>query len=148
MRKKKIGMLMLTLMTLFLVGCSSSYAEVLKTNWDFTLPKSANCKEIYKNSESGFHGDGYRYHVYSYEDEGEGEITALFSWTVTEQKMIFHSDYKQAIGEWLTSLEVPEKEYPDYTDCKYHYQSQNDLSEIVIVWNATQNKLYIAESFL
>ena len=48
----------------------TGYSSVLKANWDLELPYKADCREAFiKNDEPSFHGDGIRYHVFSYEKE-------------------------------------------------------------------------------
>ena len=44
----------------------TNYSTVLKANWNIELPKNS-IKEIYSTSSTpSFHGDGIRYHIFSF----------------------------------------------------------------------------------
>lgn len=124
-----------------------SYSSVLKTNWGISLPIKALCKEIYeKDNGASFHGDGIRYHVFSY--EYEDYIDLMFAWRHQEDATIFHASYSEAAEEWLEEISVPEEYYPDYGECFYWYKAQDDNSELIIFWDNDKNWLYVLESFL
>ena len=125
----------------------SDYARVLKANWDFSLPASSSYQEIYsQDSEASFHGDGIRYHIFSYKEPEE--ISKMFLWQTTEQKTIYYTSYSEAANEWLNEISVPFKDRPNYGECSYWYQAQDDNSEIIIFWDKNQYRLYIVESLL
>ena len=64
-----------------------SYASTIKSNWDISLPIKAVLTETYeKDSGASFHGDGVRYHVFSY--KYEDYIDLMFAWTPTNIKLI------------------------------------------------------------
>lgn len=126
---------------------ASDYSSVLNANWDFSLPTGAKYSEVYrKNPSDSFHGDGIRYHVYTYKNEEY--IEQMFNWNVVEKETIFSSSYSEAANEWLNELEVQNEHYPDYSKCVYWYQSQEDNSEVIIFWNKQNDMIYILESFL
>ena len=55
-----------------------SYASTIKSNWDVSLPIKAVLTETYeKDSGASFHGDGVRYHIFSY--KYEDYIDLMFS---------------------------------------------------------------------
>ena len=125
----------------------NDYSRVLEANWGFHLPAYARCKEIYaKDSGASFHGDGIRYHVFSY--KYEDFIDTMFVWTGNDHATIYSGSLSQAAQAWLDEIQVPEEWRPDYGNCLYRYLSQEDNSEIVVFWNAEENRLYILESFL
>ena len=125
----------------------SDYSRVLKANWDFALPSDSHYSEIYsQDSGTSFHGDGIRYHIFSYKENEP--VEGMFLWQLTEQRTKFYNSYAEAADEWLDTINVPAAERPNYTECIYWYQSQEDGSEIIVFWDKDQNKLYIAESFL
>lgn len=153
MMKKKLIVAAALVLVIVAIACLFSirprYASVLKANWDITLPFKALCQEVYKrDSGASFHGDGIRYHVFSY--RYEDYIDLMFAWGSQEKKTIFHSSYSQAIAAWLDEIEVPEEQRPNghRGSCAYWYASQHDNSEIIIVWNDDLNRLYVVESFL
>jgi len=154
MKKKKalvllvVASLLALVISITLYWCYfSDYSNVLKINWGFSLPQESCYLNIYSQSSgASFTGDGIRYHVFSCENIDS--IDKMFVWQLTEQETIYHSSYSTAVDEWLDKINVPPRERPDYGDCSYWYQSQDDNSEIIIFWNIDQGKLYVVESFL
>ena len=124
-----------------------SYSHTMKINWGISLPVKALCTEVYeKDSGSSFHGDGIRYHVFSY--KYEDYIDLMFAWSHTEFNTIFHGSYSEAATEWLDEIDVPDDQRPNYENCCYWYKSQEDNSELIIFWDNSTNLLYVVESFL
>lgn len=127
--------------------CHLDYSSVIKANWKLTFPSDAKYTEIYsKDSGPSFHGDGVRYHIFSYKKAEP--VREMFSWQQTEEKTRHHDSYSDAAEEWLDELEIPQKERPDYEKCFYWYKIKEDYSEIIIFWNEDQKKLYVVEQFL
>lgn len=126
---------------------NSNYSMVLKMNWGFQMPAKSKCIEIYENDTGdSFHGDGKRYHVFSY--KSGDDIKTMFTWLSEENKTIYHSCYSEAVNEWLDEINVPDEQYPDYSQCVYWYDKQEDNSEIIVMWDSQAKKVYIAESFM
>lgn len=75
-------------------------------------------------------------------------INKMFAWQPEEQETIYHSSYSAACTKWLSKINVPVKEHPDYENCSYWYQPQEDTSEIIIFWDEDQGKLYVIETFV
>ena len=73
----------------------------------------------------------------------------MFTWQSKEGKAI-HSDYSysEAVNEWLNQIDVPLEVRPNYSECLYWYDSQDDSSEIIILWDKHKSSLYIVESFI
>ena len=75
---KKHDLLILIIVFIFIVfsllgiviyDSLSSYSTVLKANWNIEIPENL-MKEIYSADEGArFHGDGIRYHIFSYEED-------------------------------------------------------------------------------
>lgn len=123
------------------------YSSVLKANWGFSLPLTAGYSETFsEETEASFHGDGIRYHIFSC--KYKRPVSNMFDWQLTEADTRCCESYSEAVGEWLSELQVPEEEYPDMAECLWWYQSQQDGSEILMLWNEGAGKLYIVESFL
>ena len=151
MKKKRI--LLVVLVTLISVrtiykSIVPSYASVLEANWGVELPSKALCKEVYKaDTGPSFHGDGIRYHVFSY--RYEDYIDLMFAWSGNlENKTLFYRSYSEASDIWLDELDIPEEQYPDYDACFCWYKSEHDNSEILIFWNPEINRLYIVENII
>ncbi len=124
-----------------------SYASVIKSNWDISLPIKAVLTETYeKDSGASFHGDGVRYHVFSY--KYEDYIDLMFAWTPNEHKTNFYPTSREAAEAWLDEIDVPSDERPDYSKCCSWSKSQADNSEIIVFWDSESNKLYIIENFI
>ena len=151
MNKKKIIVVFIIIIIFSLLGIIiynnlSNYSNVLKVNWNIELPKNL-VKEIYSaNSDSSFHGDGIRYHIFSYKNENK--IEELFNWSIEEKETIFYSSYSESVNNWLNEIKVSKENYPNYSNCKYWYNKQDDNSEIIIIWDSNKDRLYIVESFL
>ena len=93
-----------------------SYASTIKSNWDISLPIKAVLTETYeKDSGASFHGDGVRYHVFSY--KYEDYIDLMFAWTPNEHKTNFYPTTREAAEAWLDEIDVPADERPDYSKC-------------------------------
>lgn len=122
-----------------------SYTFVLQENWDITIPISSGCKEIYKKSETSFHGDGVRYHVYSYTNIDV--IKSMFLWSNVQSNTKYFSTYSETSEEWLNKLGVPYNERPQYFNCSYWYEIKEN-NELLICWDKKESKIYILESFL
>lgn len=153
MKKKRNAVLVL--ICLLLAGCLlgwnafSHYSIALEANWGFALPFKALYRELYaKDSGPSFHGDGIRYHVYSY--KYEDYIDLMFAWKGTEGSTIYNKPYSQEVTQWLNEIEVPDEWHPDYDkgNCGYWYKSRQDNSQIIVIWNQMLNRLYIAEHFI
>ena len=138
--------ILFSLLGIIIYNNLSNYSNVLKINWNIELPKNT-IKEIYSaNSDSSFHGDGIRYHIFSYKNENK--IEELFNWSIEEKETIFYSSYSESVNNWLNNIKVSKENYPNYSNCKYWYDKQDDNSEIIILWDSKENKLYIVESLL
>lgn len=125
----------------------NDYDWVLEANWHLTLPKEAKCHEIFEqNDEPSFHGDGFRYHVFSYQDEAT--IETWLPWKEEEGTTKFHGLYAQSAEAWLDAIFVPAEQRPRYEGSVYWYEKQDDNSEILVIWNRDEQLLYIVESFL
>lgn len=154
MKKKKILVVIIGIVILLVIALIPiwkmmfSYSNVLEKNWGISIPFKSKYKEIYqKDSGASFHGDGIRYHIFSY--EYEDYIDLMVAWDGTDNdNTIFHSSCSEAVSEWLKEIDVPEKYYPNYENCSFKYKSQDDNSELIILWDSEQNKLYVVESFM
>ncbi len=151
-RKKIIVVIIVSIIIVFsLLGIIiynylTNYSNVLKTNWNIELPKNL-VEEVYSaNSSASFHGDGIRYHVFSYKNEEKTK--EIFNWSSEEKETIYYSSYSEAVNNWLNEIKVLKENYPNYSNCKYWYNKQDDNSEIIILFDNKENRLYIVESFL
>ena len=151
MKKKRILLVVLvTLISVWTIYKSivPSYASVLEANWGVELPIKALCKEVYKaDTGPSFHGDGIRYHVFTY--HYEDYIDLMFAWSGNlENETLFYQSYSEASDIWLDELDIPMEQYPDYNACFCWYKSEHDNSEIIFFWNPEINRLYIVENII
>ena len=151
MKKKRIlQVVLIALISVWTIYKSivPSYASVLEANWGVELPIKALCKEVYKaDTGPSFHGDGIRYHVFSY--RYEDYIDLMFAWSGNlENETLFYQSYSEASDIWLDELDIPMEQYPDYDACFCWYKSEHDNSEIIIFWNPEINRLYIVENII
>ena len=125
----------------------SDYSRVIEANWGISLPWKARLTEIYeKDAGPSFHGDGVRYHVYSY--KYEDYIDLMFAWPPTEYPTNYYATTSEAAEVWLDEIDVPAEERPDYEKCCSWHKSQDDNSEIIFFWDNDLNHLYIVENFI
>ena len=147
--KKKI--LVVSILLFIIILCISklfpSYSFVIKSNWDIDLPIKAVLTETYeKDSGTSFHGDGVRYHIFSY--KYEDYIDLMFAWSPIEHKTSHYPTAREASESWLNEINVPADKRPNYSDCASWIKSQNDNSEIIFFWDSNLNRLYILEKFI
>ena len=160
MKKKKtllvIIVVLITAWTIF-QSIIPSYSSVLEANWDIKLPVKAFCKEVYsEDAGPSFHGDGIRYHVFRFTNSSEIERMLPWSdlngntlaWSQTQGEEKRYQTYHEATDLWLSELEIPQEQYPDYDSCFCWYKNAHDNSEIIIFWNPEINKLYIVENII
>lgn len=151
MKKKRIAIAVATciLVVVCCIGWKvfSDYSRVIEANWGISLPWKARLTEIYQqDSGASFHGDGVRYHVYSY--KYEDYIDLMFAWPPTKYPTTFYATTSEAAEVWLDEIAVPAEERPDYAKCSSWHKSQEDNSEIIFFWDSEQNRLYIVENFI
>ena len=150
MKKKAVLTVTILMVLIVVVGITRlfpSYASTIKSNWDISLPIKAVLTETYeKDSGASFHGDGIRYHVFSY--KYEDYIDLMFAWTPNEHKTNFYPTTREAAEVWLNEIDVPADERPDYSKCYSWSKSQEDNSEIIFLWDNELNKIYIIENFI
>ena len=150
MKKKKILMLIVVVLvsswTIYR-AIVPSYSSVLEANWGIELPIKARCKEVYEaDTGPSFHGDGIRYHVFTY--RYEDYIDLMFAWPPTKYPTNYYATTSEASEAWLDEIAVPAEERPDYSKCSSWHKSQEDNSEIIFFWDSEQNRLYIVENFI
>ena len=132
---------------LFMSNHLTDYNPTLEANWGISIPSKARYSEIYsKNSVPSFHGDGIRYHIFSCKDHSC--VGEMLDWERDERETIFYDNYSNTVNVWLETIDVPSEYQPDYSDCLFWYNSQDDHSEIIILWDKGKNALYVVESFL
>ena len=150
MKKKKILLLIVVVLVSSWTIYRSiipSYASVLEANWGIELPVKAICKEVYsEDTGPSFHGDGIRYHVFSY--RYEDYIDLMFAWPPTEYPTNFYATTSKAAEVWLEEIDVPAEERPNYEKCCSWHKAQEDNSEIIFFWDNELNHLYILENFI
>ena len=154
MNKKKIiisSVIVLAILC-FIIGyyiCAkiTDYSPVIKANWNIDFAAYTDIIEIYGiDNVKSILGDGNRYHIFQYENE-DG-VSEMLDWSNEEKETIYNSTYTESVNEWLGQIGVPEEYYPDYSSCKYWYNKKEDNSEIIILWDDTEDKLYVVESFM
>jgi len=150
MIKRILLAILITLISVWAIYRSivPTYSSVLEANWGIELPVKALCKEVYEEDTGpSFHGDGIRYHVFSY--RYEDYIDLMFAWSGNENKnTLYYQSYSEAADIWLGELGIPSEQYPDYDACFCWYKNAHDNSEMIIFWNPQINRLYIVENII
>lgn len=132
---------------IIIVNCYlSDYLNIFELNWNRSIPKEVGLTEVYAaDSGASFHGDGIRYHVYSYRQEEP--VHQSFNRKEEDIEPDFYESLTDAAEDWLDSINIPEEKRPAYNECYYTYFVQDDNSELIIFWNRIIQKIYIVESF-
>lgn len=65
-----------------------------------------------------------------------------------KDKTIYDGNYLDATNKWLDEINVLAISRPTHTDCVYWYKSHEDHSEIIMLWNKKDKRLYVVESFM
>ena len=139
------AVIVLVIAGLMLSAASQDYADCINANWGIVFPEEAGFTAVYEADEgSSFHGDGLRYHIFEYEEQKP--VESMLPWNDNDDKMA--SGYAETFRRWLDSLDAPMEQRPDYADCKYTYMSENGRDEILLLWNAEEKRIYVAESFM
>lgn len=158
-KKKTLLVIIVVLISVWTIyrAIIPSYASVLEANWGIELPIKALCKEVYEaDTGPSFHGDGIRYHVFSYKNSAAIEQMLPWSdkdgntlaWSQIQGEEKNYQTYTEASDIWLSELVIPEEQYPDYDACLCWYKNAHDNSEIIIFWNPEINRLYIVEKMI
>ena len=138
---------LLVIIIIFILKLFPTYSFTIKSNWKISLPIKALLTETYKkDSGTSFHGDGVRYHIFSY--KYEDYIDLMFAWSPNEHKTNYYPTTREASEAWLDEISVPADKRPDYSNCASWNKLQNDTSEIIFFWDSDLNKLYIVEKFI
>jgi len=125
---------------------ASSYTSVINANWGYEITSKVGLKEIYgKDTGASFHGDGTRYHVFSYKEDNE--ILNLFDWNTNNQQTRHYKSVEETLNNWLEEIGVSDSERPDFDSCVYWYETQLD-DEILILWDKNKKCLYVVEDFM
>lgn len=116
----------------------SSYAEVIKANWDVSLP--SGYKQIYeKDSGPSFLGDGERYHIFTYKHAER--VNHYVDWNDKKNTL-----FEDEVSKILSSLDVPKEYYPDFQkDYKCYFTKNYDSSKLYIIFVEDESKVYVAE---
>ena len=160
MKKKKILLLIvIVLVSVWTIyrAIVPSYSSVLEANWGIQLPVKALCKEVYEaDTGPSFHGDGLRYHVFSYKNSAaieqmvpwSDEVGNTLAWSQIQGQEKEYQTHTEAADIWLGELDIPAEYYPDYDACFRWYKAEHDNSEMIIFRNPEINRLYIVENII
>ena len=151
--KKKL-LFILVLILLIFIGFSaiflssiSGHSFILKANWGISLPLKADLTLLISiQPEPSFHGDGVRYHMFSY--EYEDEIENIFPWSSVEQKTRSYPNCREAAIVWLEEINVPENIWPNFSECLTWYHTNEYHNEVIFFWDRNEKYFYILEFLL
>ena len=155
MKNKKSIILSISLAIIMVLGAIiffmwryfTNYNTSLEANWKISIPSKSHYSEIYsKDLGPSFHGDGIRYHIFSYKDHSY--VAEMLDWESNEKETIYYGNYSDTVNVWLDKIEVPVEYRPNYSECFFWYNSKNDNSEIIILWDKENSTIYVVESFL
>jgi hypothetical protein len=130
---------------LYIAGCYYyTDARTYEANWNINLPRTV--KEEYSNwSEPDFHGDGYAYTVFSYDDT-DVNFTGQF-------EKGENTGMEKQVCDILQDLNVDEDEYPDFSHAyswyekKYLWDSDNGGGDhFWMVYDDTTHRLFAIQS--
>jgi len=142
-RKASIFLISISLVIVLFVGflykkINMPYTDVIRLNWSIKLPNPY--EEVYSiDSGPSFHGDGERYHIFSYKDNEDVELS--LKWKEGKNVAV-----ESAINQVLNTLNVPAKYMPDFqSKYKYYLKREQDSSVIYLVFFPNTKRLYVIE---
>lgn len=135
---KFIVLAVLVIAVFLYVQINKPYTDIIDVNWHIKLPDSY--KEIYSiESETSFHGDGERYHIFQYTKESD--INQSVNWKNNKDEYI-----QIEIDKVLSSLNVPKENIPNFqNNYKYYTIGKDDNSKIYLIFTTESKKLYVVE---
>ena len=91
----------------------------------------------YTDSGASFHGDGYRYSIFSCK---KPEVI----WE--RENTVFN--YKEFLDDVYKELPVPEEKKVNLFECSYYYQIAEDGSKLLLMYDNECMRLYSIEEIL
>lgn len=115
------------------------YTEIIKANWEISLPKGF--KEVYeRDSGASFLGDRKRYHIFKYKEVEK--VDECVDWYKGSNVVL-----ETEVDKVLQILEIPEDMMPDLiTEYKYYMKRDSDSSKLYLILNEEVKELYIVEN--
>lgn len=123
-----------------LAGCSSSYADIIEANWDIDLPRDY-AEKYAADSGASFHGDGFRYHVFHYDDGNA--VNSMFDWSTDQSRT-----YAKWTMEWSEQWGVPIETDADLSQFPSWSKKRHDNSTLILFWDDEGGCLYIVEDLI
>lgn len=126
----------------------SDYTRVIAKNWKLSLPRYA--EELYECDDSGWTGDGDRYHILRYAQETA--IHQAVGWQHGDSEKIREQVMEvigtgTADGTGLAGLNVPKQWLPDFNRCRWFVMDGDEPGEHL--WLLLDgDTLYAAERFI
>lgn len=143
MKKFKLFILYISLLFI-LTGCNFN-TFIFERNWGLELPKDLH-ETYHKDTGSSFHGDGSFYTIYQTDDMVLME--SLVEWTDVSSPTRLTDSYEDFAIQCLDNLDVPSNERINFLNCQYYYRTEEDGSELLLVYNPETEQLYIIENRL
>jgi len=126
----------------------NGYNRTLSANWELSLPDYAGV--AYEADDSGWMGDGDRYHVFRYADGTA--IGVAVGWQSGEDPAVTAAVREvlgpgAADGCGISGLNVPEDEWPDFSACRWFSARGADDARNELYLLLDGNTLYVVERF-
>ena len=145
-----IILIILILFGFFAYKEMNDYTNIIKLNWWIEIPKEIKYQEIYsKDSWESFHWDWIRYHIYFYENEEA--VDKMLDWenSLSDDQDSNWGYFEHLEERLLVELKIEWENFPPLAQISnVYYKKHEDNSEILILLNDIQKKLYVIESFL
>lgn len=115
-------------------------ARIYEENWNFNLPRTVK-EEYSKKTEQSFHGDGFSYTVFKY-DDASSNFTDGFNTGKNEEM-------ENEVSSVLSALSVEKTNSPDFSHSYlWRQQKKADGSNFYMIYDTGVKKLYAVQQTL
>lgn len=123
---------------------TGSLNRMLKKNWDAQLP-GGYVVEYRAATGDDLEEGGLRFHVLLYDDSDL--LDEALPWVSCTQPTGTANSGAEAVAEMLTALGVPGGEWPNLEDSGMWYAHDDEGTEVLILHEEEDLRLYVLESF-
>ena len=144
MKLKQIIVILLAVIIIMITVCFNTLANdgfLIRLNWGINLPNSDRTI-YYIDSNPFFNGDYEAYKILEYKTKNKIAKLNNIKWIAKKDTII-----EEKINSILSGLKVKEENYPSFnSNYRYYYLKEEDSSELFMINQPNDNKLYVIEN--
>lgn len=112
-------------------------ARIYEETWNINLPRTVK-EEYSKKTEQSFHGDGFSYTVFKYDD-----TSSDFTNNFKKEK---NEEMENEVSSILSTLSVERANSPDFSHSYlWIQQEKEDGSNLYMIYDTSAKKLYVVQ---